>query len=251
MRLVRGRAAGPQLLQREHQLDGVEQAGHPRELRRGQPAREPDDLRTRHVDIDEQARELEVGERHRLGRDLEVEPVRDEEAVDDVELGRGPPVHPHDDAVLDDELRLGVVRAVQRDEAELRRRRHEHLAPQLLRGAGREAGGALRSPSRPRVRVGRRRLADEGRRLRRLPVVEPAVPMSSSSAAVERPGPQRRVDLEQLVVGNAGELGGTVEVVGELARGRPPARPRPAGGASPAWRGCRRRRACRPAPPRA
>ena len=150
MRLIRGSAAGPQLLQREHQLDGVEQARHPRQLRRGQSPREPDDLRPRHVDIDEQAREIEVGERHRLRGDLEVEPVRDEEAVDHVELGRGPPVHPHDDSVLDDELRLGVVRAVQRDEAELGRRRHEHLPPQLLRRTGREAGGGSAQPTRPR-----------------------------------------------------------------------------------------------------
>ena len=88
MRLVGRRAAGAELLEREHQLDGVEQAGDPRELRRGQAAGEPDDLGPRDVDVDEQARELEVGERHRLGGDLEVEPVRDEEAVDHVEVGR-------------------------------------------------------------------------------------------------------------------------------------------------------------------
>ena len=91
---MRGRAARAQLLQREHQLDRVEQAGDPRELRRRQPAREPDDLGPRCVDVDEHACELQVGERHRLGGDLEVEPVRDEEAVDDVEVGGRLPVHP-------------------------------------------------------------------------------------------------------------------------------------------------------------
>ena len=39
-------------------------------------------------DVDEPPRDLEIVERHRLGGDVEVEPVRDDEAVDDVELGR-------------------------------------------------------------------------------------------------------------------------------------------------------------------
>ena len=65
---------------------------------------------------------VEVGERHRLGRDLEVEAVRDEEAVDHVEVGRVASVHPRDDAVGDDELGLGIVRPVRRDEPELGQR---------------------------------------------------------------------------------------------------------------------------------
>ena len=111
MRLVGRRAAGAELLEREHQLDGVEQARDSGELRRGQAAGEPNRLGPRGVDVDEQAGELEVGERHRLGGDLEVEPVGDQEAVDDVEVRSGLPVHAHDDAVLDHELGLGVVRA--------------------------------------------------------------------------------------------------------------------------------------------
>ena len=49
---------------------------------------------------------------------------------------------------------------------------------------------------------------------------------SSSSAGVERPRSERRVDREQLVVGHAGELGRPVEVVRELA---PSGRPRDLG----------------------
>ena len=60
VRLVRRRAAGPQLLEREHQLDRVEQAGDARELRRRQATREPDDLGARDVDVDEHPGELEV-----------------------------------------------------------------------------------------------------------------------------------------------------------------------------------------------
>ena len=130
-----GRAAGAQLLQREHQLDRVE---HPRdagELRRGEAAGEPDELLARHVDVDELPGELRVGEGHRLYGDVEVEPVRDEEAVDHVELGRGPAVQARDDAVLDDELGLRVLRAVRRDETELGQRRDQELAAELLLGA--------------------------------------------------------------------------------------------------------------------
>ena len=67
--------------------------------------------------------------------------MRDEEAVDDVELGRGAAVHPRDDAVLDDELRLGVVRPVRRDEPELGQRRDELLAVEVARSRARRSGG--------------------------------------------------------------------------------------------------------------
>ena len=67
--------------------------------------------------------------------------MRDEEPVDHVELGGGAAIHPHDGAVLDHELRLGVVRAVRRDEAELGQRCHEQLTPELLGGTRGEAGG--------------------------------------------------------------------------------------------------------------
>ena len=57
----------------------------------------------------------------------------DDEAVDDVELGSIAPVHARHDAALDDELRLGVVRAVRRDEAELGQRRDELLEMEVAR----------------------------------------------------------------------------------------------------------------------
>ena len=142
MRLVGRRAARPQLLEREHQLDGIEQAGDARELAGREPPSEPDELGPRDVDVDQHARDRLVGQRHRLGGDVQVDPVRDEEAVDHVEVGRRSPVHPRHDPVLDDELRLGVVRPVRRHEPELGQRRHEQLAPQLLLGARGEAARA-------------------------------------------------------------------------------------------------------------
>ena len=221
MRLVGGRAAGPQLLQREHQLDRVEQACDARQLGRRQPAGEPHELGPGHVDVDEHPRDLAVRERHRLGCDLEVEPVGDEEAVDHVELGLGPPVQPHDAAVLDDELRLGIVRPVHRDEPELRQRAHEQLAPELLLRARGEAAGprgvshrrapAPRRPRRPRGRT--RPCAGH-------PTLEPARPLLELGCG-RAARSQRRVDLEEPVVGDAAQLGGTIEVVGELqAAGR-------------------------------
>ncbi len=53
--------------------------------------------------------------------------MRHDEAVDDVEVGGVAAVHPRDGAVLDDELRLRVVRPVGGDEPELGKRRDELL----------------------------------------------------------------------------------------------------------------------------
>ena len=131
MRLVRGYAPRAQLLEREHQLNGIEQPDHACELRRGQAAREAHELRTGYADVDEHPREREVVERHRLAGDIEVEPVRHDEAVDDVEIGRGAAVQAHDDAVLDEQLRLRIERPSGSHEAELGMRRHEQLAIEL------------------------------------------------------------------------------------------------------------------------
>jgi len=131
MRLVPGCPARAQLLQREHQLDGIEQADHACELRRSEAAREPDELGARHVYVDEHPGEHGVLDRHGLGRNLEVEPVRDDEAVDHVELGRSATVHAGDDAVHDDELGRRIVRPIRSHEAELGQWRHELLAVQL------------------------------------------------------------------------------------------------------------------------
>ena len=70
--------------------------------------------------------------------------MRDDEAVDDVEVGRGPPVHPHDAAVLDDELGLGVVRAVRGDETELRQRCDDQLLAKLASARASESLRPLR-----------------------------------------------------------------------------------------------------------
>ena len=146
MRLVAGVAARTQLLQGHHQLDGIEHPDDARELGGRQPARDAHERVARDVDVDEHAREPLVGERHRLLGDLQVDSVRDEEAVDHVEVRSVAAVEPHDAAVLDDELRLGVGRPVGGDEPELGPRLHEKLAPQLRRLACREA----RAPARVR-----------------------------------------------------------------------------------------------------
>ncbi len=150
MRLVPREAARAQLLEREHQLDGVERAHDPSELGRREAARQPHEILARHVDVDELAGENLVGQRHRLGRDLEIEPVCDEEPVDHVEVLRVAPVHPHDDAVRYHQLGLGIVRPVRRDEPELGERRDDQLAAQLPLGARREPVGAAQTASRPR-----------------------------------------------------------------------------------------------------
>ena len=143
MRLIRRRATGAQLLQGEHQLDRVEQACDASELCRRQAPREPHDLRSGHVDVDEEPRDREVGQGHRLRRDLEVEPVSDEEAVDHIELGGGAAVHAHDDPVLDHELRRRIVRAVRGNEPKLREGRHEELTSKLSCRTSGGAGGSL------------------------------------------------------------------------------------------------------------
>ena len=152
-------------------------------------------------------------------------------------------VHPRDDSALDDELRLRVVRPVRRDESELRHRRDELLEVQIARRARCEAAAshprgasAPRTPRRPRGRTLRvctaSYVVESGR---------PRFQLGCRRAA----RPKRRVDLEQELVGDGSELGGPLEVVGELRRGPPRGRLRPAGATSPASRGSRRARACR------
>ena len=57
-----------------------------------------------HPDVHQLPRELCIVDGHRLGGDLEIQPVRDDEAVDHVELGGCAAVHADDGAVLDHEL---------------------------------------------------------------------------------------------------------------------------------------------------
>ena len=166
VRLVPGEAARAQLLEREHQLDGVERAHDPRELGRREAARKPHQLVAGDVDVDELAGERLVRQRHRLGRHLEVEAVCHQEAVDDVEVARVAPVHPHDDPVGHHELGLRIARPVRRDEPELGERLDDQLAAELALGARRkavavlgrlrrQAGLARRRPRPPRARTQR------------------------------------------------------------------------------------------------
>ncbi len=186
VRLIRGCPPCAKLLQREHQLHRVEQPDHTCELRRRQPAREADELRSRHLDVDEHAAECEVVERHRLDGDTEVETVRHDEAVDHVEIRRGASVQAHDDAVLDEQLRLGVAGPSGSHEAELGMRRHEQLAIELAPLPRFEAPAthpraalAARTRPRPPVRTPRCALPHSRRA---------GPPRLSSCAAVERPG---------------------------------------------------------------
>ena len=141
MRLVGRPPAGAEPPEREHHLHRLEDGGHPREPGGRQPTRKPDEVLAWDVDVDEAAGELCVGEPHRLRGDLEVEAVLGDEAVDHVEVGGGPPVHLDDAAVLDDEARLGIVRARHGDEPELRLRSDERLAADV---AGEPGLGAAR-----------------------------------------------------------------------------------------------------------
>ena len=163
--LVGGAAARAQLLQREHQLDRVEQRDDAREARRCEPAGEPDQLLARHVDVHEPPRELAVVERHRLLRHVEVEAIADDEVVDDVEVRGGPAVHGDDPALVQLEPRLGVVRPVHRHQPQLRvggdqqllaerllLPREEAFRPLGLVHRSARAGRAPRRPRGPRAR---------------------------------------------------------------------------------------------------
>ena len=119
---------------------------------------------------------------------------------------------------VDDELGLGVVRAVRGDEPELGQRRDELLEVEIARRARREAAASHRraAPARRRPRPPRARTP----RSSSAPWPSSRDAHSSSSAAVARPRSQRRVDLEEQVVRNGGELGRALEALGELRPSR-------------------------------
>ncbi len=127
---------------------GIEEADDAGELRRREAAGEADELRAWNSHIHESACELGLVQRHRLGGDFEIEPVRDDEPVDHVEVGGRAPVHPDDDPVLDDELRLGVVRPAGCDEPELGERGDELLAMEIAPVTRRETAATHRTGSR-------------------------------------------------------------------------------------------------------
>jgi len=159
--LVRGRAARAQFLQREHQLDRVEERDHPRETRRRQSAREANELAARHGHIDEPSRDLDVLELRGFARDVEIEPVAGDEMVERIPVLLAPAVELDDAAVFDHERRHRIVRAVHRDKPELRERLDRDLAAETAFLARDEAGGPLlrlqealapRTRARPRGR---------------------------------------------------------------------------------------------------
>ena len=163
MRLVPRIASRAELLEGHHQLDGVEHPDDPRQLGRCEPAGQPDELVARHVDVDEHPRKPLVGELHRLDGDVEIEPVRDEEAVDDVEVVRCTAVEPHDHTVLDDELRRRIGRPRGGDEPQLGPGLDEHLAPKRRLLARDEAPAPRRVSHRRPARARRRRVPPRGR----------------------------------------------------------------------------------------
>ena len=173
MRLVRGRAPGAQLLQREHQLDRVEHRDHARQPCGRQPAREPHELRARDVDVDEHPRDRRVVERGRLAprpRDRGRTARRSGRARPSPPRGgrrarrRGPP--------------RSRATAPGRSGRSSRRGRAPRAARSAPRGGARAArarrtGPTSRQPaSRPRSRVHLRGLADERGGHRRVPAVE-------------------------------------------------------------------------------
>ena len=66
VRLVARYPARPELLQREHQLHRIEHPRHARQLRRRQTTREPDEVGSRDIDVDQPPCHLDVGQTHRL-----------------------------------------------------------------------------------------------------------------------------------------------------------------------------------------
>ena len=164
VRLIGRGPPGAELLQREHQLDRVEQRDDAGEPRRRQAAGQTDEIGARDVDVDEPVCDLLVGELRCLRGDVEVEAVARDEPVDDVEVLCAAAVHRHHPAVLDLEPRLGVVGAVHRDQPQLRVGRDQDLAAELATLARGEplrpprahpspAGRARRTRSPPRART--------------------------------------------------------------------------------------------------
>ncbi len=162
MRLVRRRAPRAQLLQREHQLDRIEQRDDPRQTRWGQAARKPNQLVARHADIDEPPRDLHVLELRSLAGNVQVEPVAGDEVIERIPVLLAPAVELDDPPIFDDERGRRIVRAVHRNEPELDQRLDRKLATQTARLPRDEARRALvrlqealapRRPAPPRART--------------------------------------------------------------------------------------------------
>ena len=120
MRLVAGRPTLSHLrigegdLQRRHLRDDRDQLGG------RHAARQPFECLARHVDVDQHARDLDGIHRHRFVDHVEVEVMRGDEGIEDVEIGLGLAVDFDHAAVLDARRRRRIPRAVERREAGLR-----------------------------------------------------------------------------------------------------------------------------------
>ena len=220
VRLVGGRAPGAQALEREHHLDRRAAPTTRASLAGVRPRASRTSSARGHVDVDEHPRERRVGERHRLGSDVEIDAVGRDEAIERVEALARLAVELADDTVLDHERRRGVAGAVHGHEAERRLGPDQRLAPErrLARTRKRSLRGssltvAARNSPRSAITTAasRTNAAQRG-----APTSASAAPIASSSAAVARRGRRRGVDGEHLVVGQRGELGGSLEVLGQL-----------------------------------
>ncbi len=246
MRLVAGRSPRTQPLEREHHLDRVEQADHRGQLGGREAAGQPHELRPRHVDVDEQPGEGHIGERHGLGSDLEIDAVGRDEAIERVEALARLAVELCDDTVLDDERRRWIAGSVHGHEAERRVGADQRLAPERRLRAHTEAlaAGLLAHPAglswprsaittaASRTNAAQRGAADVGEVLRDHLELRGRGPSR----------PQRRVDGQHLVVRQRRELGGALEVLGQLLPARPRGRRPPGAAGSAAWRAARRAR---------
>ena len=111
--------------------------------------------------------------------------MRDDEPVDHVEVGRVAAVHARDDAVLDDELGLGIIRPVRRHEPELGKRRDELL--EWRSRVARDAKRAARHGQQPAIGV-RGAASRTNAAVFDAPKPSSRTAHSSSSSAVARPG---------------------------------------------------------------
>ena len=194
MCLIRRRSPRTQLLQREHQLDRIEQPDDPRQPRRGQTPRNRTSSSRRH-------RHRQAGARSPCPRAPPPRPQpRDRgrssnKVIERIPILLTPAVELDDPPSLDDERRHRIVRAVHRDETELDERLDRELAAQAARLPSDEPGRALvrlqaalarHRPSPPRERMGGGS---------RAPLVEPLRPRLELRRR-RAPGTQRRIDLE-------------------------------------------------------
>jgi hypothetical protein len=118
--LVGRRPPRAHLLHRHDDLGGVESIHDRRQFGRGHRRRALDHLLAGNVDVDEVAGERDGIDRHRFLRSLDVDRVIRDEPIDEIELFPSLPVHLDYPSVLDGDARIGIVRALHRDEAHLR-----------------------------------------------------------------------------------------------------------------------------------